>query len=493
MKFKYLYVSEGISNRRFDFSDNINLIYSVSNSCGKTTLLRLILYALGYSIPSTKNIKFERCSLKLVITVDGEDIIIKRAGEDVVLIKGCEEKNFLLPVEESKLHSEIFNCADRYFAHNLLGAFYIDQEKGWTLLNRGKIIGQISFNVEEFVLWLAGYDISVEKQEQKIIESEIKKYTKLKNLSDYHDQIADISGDLSIPIRNDELLEQAEYLNFQLGQINAEMKKLDQVITGNKKFVQFIQDLKITVVAPSTKESFPLKIEYIADFDDNYEILKSKRKILNIQKSKLLRRLDEIEEPRYSSLSDSSSCLGLVETMSLLDKYERQFSTLNINQIELKKAIQSLNSHNKQLKAGLKKRVLEAHGPANDLYEIISCYIEELGVAEYVTGGVNFVLTSDLKSLSGAILHKIVFAFKLAYVKLAEVKLGYKLPIIIDSPSGKEVDKENITLMMNILKRDFSCNQIIIASIFKYDFEPESFSQIIINKKLIPILGHDES
>ena len=64
-----------------------------------------------------------------------------------------------------------------------------------------------------------------------------------------------------------------------------------------------------------------------------------------------------------------------------------------------------------------------------------------------------------------------------------EKHLGIKLPIILDSPSGKEVDQANIQLMVNILKRDFSDNQIIIASIFKYDFE--SLNVIEIQNRLI--------
>ena len=51
-----------------------------------------------------------------------------------------------------------------------------------------------------------------------------------------------------------------------------------------------------------------------------------------------------------------------------------------------------------------------------------------------------------------------------------EKYLHIKLPIVLDSPSGKEVDQENIELMMNILKRDFQENQIIIASIYEYSF-----------------------
>ena len=46
--------------------------------------------------------------------------------------------------------------------------------------------------------------------------------------------------------------------------------------------------------------------------------------------------------------------------------------------------------------------------------------------------------------------------------------LNIKLPIMLDSPSGKEVDRDNIQLMINVLKRDFSDHQIIVASIYNY-------------------------
>ena len=76
-----------------------------------------------------------------------------------------------------------------------------------------------------------------------------------------------------------------------------------------------------------------------------------------------------------------------------------------------------------------------------------------------------------------------MFAFRLAYIVEIEKHLGIKLPIILDSPSGKEVDQANIQLMVNILKRDFADNQIIIASIFQYDFE--TVNVIEINNRLI--------
>ena len=44
--------------------------------------------------------------------------------------------------------------------------------------------------------------------------------------------------------------------------------------------------------------------------------------------------------------------------------------------------------------------------------------------------------------------------------------IGFTLPIIMDSPRGKEIDKLNVAKMFDILNRDFSKNQIIVASIY---------------------------
>ena len=110
-------------------------------------------------------------------------------------------------------------------------------------------------------------------------------------------------------------------------------------------------------------------------------------------------------------------------------------------------------------------------------------YAEELGLGNQETIPASYLFTSNLKELSGAVLHKTAFAFRLAYIIAIENALKIKLPIILDSPSGKEVDHANIKLMMDILKRDFADHQIIIASIFEYDFE--KVNSIEIRERLI--------
>ena len=88
-------------------------------------------------------------------------------------------------------------------------------------------------------------------------------------------------------------------------------------------------------------------------------------------------------------------------------------------------------------------------------------YAKELDFEQFITLSSDYIFTDDLKSLSGTILHKIVFSFKLAYIIELQKKIKMKLPIILDSPSVREITKENVSAMIDILNRDFSENQII--------------------------------
>ena len=70
MIFQFIKIKEGFAERTFNFTDGVNLIFSKENSKGKTTLLRFMLYSLGYNIPSTRKIRFDRCEVVARIFVD---------------------------------------------------------------------------------------------------------------------------------------------------------------------------------------------------------------------------------------------------------------------------------------------------------------------------------------------------------------------------------------------------------------------------------------
>ena len=85
MIFNSIYIEEAYNKRLIVFSDGNNLIHSLANSKGKTTLLRLMLYSIGYSVPNTKHIKFENCKVECQITLDsGEVLVLCRESRDYI-------------------------------------------------------------------------------------------------------------------------------------------------------------------------------------------------------------------------------------------------------------------------------------------------------------------------------------------------------------------------------------------------------------------------
>jgi hypothetical protein len=161
MRFKSIHIKEGYFERHVVFSENNNLIYSKINSTGKTSLLRFLLYSIGYSIPNTKNIKFENCIVTSQIEECGRDIILIRNARDYIVMNvDGDEETFILPSQEHDLHKKLFLTENVDLLNNILGTFYFDQEKGWTLLNRGVVIGSIRYNIEELIRGLNNIDCS---------------------------------------------------------------------------------------------------------------------------------------------------------------------------------------------------------------------------------------------------------------------------------------------------------------------------------------------
>ena len=136
-----------VNDKKFDFANGNTLIYSNKNSVGKTTLIRILLYSMVYNVPSTKGLSFKKLNLKLQIDCDGNKEVIERYGNRVVAFSNIF---FMDSVRDrNELHSRMSGISDPQILKNILALVYFDQEKGWTLLNRGTVIGGIKFKIED--------------------------------------------------------------------------------------------------------------------------------------------------------------------------------------------------------------------------------------------------------------------------------------------------------------------------------------------------------
>ena len=476
MIFKSIRIKEGMFEKNIEFSDKVNLIFSNKNSRGKTTLLRFLLYSLGYNIPNTRKFKFTNCEVETVINSEiSGDISLLRISKDFldVTIDGTKQ-TFILPDQQDELHNILYGTDNKDVLNNLLGAFYVDQEKGWTLLNRGIAIGSIRFNIEELIRGLSNRDCSNLIRKEAQLSRELNKYRQMFSVAKYRESIIAESGTLIGESYTDTVNTEVEQLLLRQKALKAELNRIDHTLNDNNRFKKFIAEMKLLVEADDGIV-VPVTEKNIVGLTDTIDFLIAKRKLVSAQLATVARQLLQLQ--KQTEVEEEQ--LSFFESESMIEIFDRKIAAVPINAVAIDKEIKRLEKTLKAIRQEISSKTKQNNDIVNSLYKNVVKYATELEVGDEESIACSYIFTSNLKELSGAVLHKTVFAFRLAYIIEIEKALGIKLPIIFDSPSGKEVDTANIQLMVNILKRDFSDNQIIIASIFQYDFENVNIIKII--------------
>lgn len=490
MLIKSIYIRDGLFERNITMEDGVNLIFSKKNSRGKTTLVRLMLYALGYSVPSTKKIKFEKCFTKIEIVLDtGNTVFLTRENSySISLLCDGVEEIYVLPEQICMLHSKLFNTDNIDILNNVLGAFYFDQEKGWTLLNRGVVIGSIHFNIDELVRGISGKDCSELIAREKRISSDLSKYRQMFSIAQYRDSVSgdSLTADTYQEKKNVEL----EQLRMRQSSVEREIRRINQSITGNKKFQEFVADMKL-LIKTEDGQCITVTKDNIVGLNDSIELLVAKKKILSCELAEIVSKIDKIMREQEKE----NGQISFFESESIVEAFDKKIVAIPMNQVAIKNEIDKLEKEQKQVREQIAKISRSDNDVVLSLYNTIVKYATELGIGDSESITQKYLFTSNLKELTGAVLHKTVFAFKMAYILELEKHLKIKLPIILDSPSGKEVDQENIELMMNILKRDFQENQIIIASIYDYSFSKVNKVELVdqLLNQMIAVENADEN
>ena len=476
MIFKSIRIKEGLFERNIVFSNKVNMIFSKKNSRGKTTLLRFLLYSLGYNIPNTKKFKFSNCEVETNIESEtvGSVVLFRTDKDFVDVVIDGNKQTYILPEQQDELHEKIFGTANKDVLNNLLGAFYADQEKGWTLLNRGTVIGSIRFNIEELIRGLSGRDCGDLIKKEGQLSRELNKYRQMFSVAKYRESVIADSGSLIqenyTEISNTEI----EQLLLQQKSLKKELNRIDRTINDNKHFKRFIGEMKLLVMSDDGK-TIPVTENNVVGLNDTIDFLVAKRKLISAQLAIVAKGLLQLQ--KKTEIEEEQ--LSFFESEDLIEIFDKKIAAVPINAVAIDKEIKRLEKSLKAIRHEITFKTKQNNSVVTSLYNGVIKYATELGVGDEESITSSYLFTSNLKELSGAVLHKTVFAFRLAYIIEIEKLLGIKLPIILDSPSGKEVDQENIQLMVNILNRDFVDNQIIIASIYKYAFDEVNTIEII--------------
>lgn len=458
MKFISVFIKEGLFSKTFTFTDSINLIYSQFNSAGKTTLLRIMLYGLGYNIPNTRKMKFEQCEIKVTLeTESGKELMVERFKNELTVTFCDEMSKYILPHEHTKFLRLIFGVDNEDILMNLLGAFYIDQEKGWTLLNKGYVIGHIRFDLEKLVRGLTNKNCKELEESIAAIDAELKKYKEMHSLSEYQKNIQTLKGKIIVS-ENDYNEGKLAVLQFDRNQLTEELEQINKVINEQKSFTKYIEKMHLIITTPYG--DFPVNRDNIKGFRDINSFAVTRKKLL-------LAELGKIENKIETLQAELNKEARLVEVKSMIQMFDEKVVNIPLNEVAINNVIKDLQAKKKILEAKIDEATMGDLDFINAFYQIAYQYMCEFSISEYAIEAASYLFTNDLKSLSGAILQLTVLSFKLSYVSVIKKVTNIKLCLIIDSPRGRELDAENMKKIVTVLKRDFSDHQIILASIYK--------------------------
>ena len=166
----------------------------------------------------------------------------------------------------------------------------------------------------------------------------------------------------------------------------------------------------------------------------------------------------------------------LVSVETSIQRFAEELSNVSVDVPAVERILKSLKEQKSLLEIHIRNALMREQTAVANLTNSIMAYLREFGIDERFGRD---IFTHDLKSFSGAIFHLQVFAFTLSYAKLVRERTGCVLPLIIDSPNGREVERTTVQKMMEVLRRDFSDHQIIIATIYNPEFLTQKTIELV--------------
>ena len=297
MRFVEFTLKEGFFQKTVKFSEIANIIYSQKNTAGKTTFLRTIFYAFGYSVPSTKGIKFDDMEFWLTVESNGKLYKLYRHNSYLSLDDGQEQIDYSLPTDFYEIHAKVTGCDNKDILDNLIGASYMDQEKGWTLLNRGKVIGNISFNIEALVRGLGGKECVDELVQLEAVKRQLKKYEYMYSVAEYQEAIHEAGEDIEYDAPDEVIDRRLEALKAEREPVSDELKQIKSILRKNKVLAEYIADMKLTVQS-SSGEEIPVTRDTLVGFTDNNELLTARREMLAAELDDINRKITDLEKQK---------------------------------------------------------------------------------------------------------------------------------------------------------------------------------------------------
>ena len=465
-KIQILYADKGKQKlfeqlKEYNLGNNTLITTKGSNSKGKTTLIRFIIFALGFYIPLTDGMNSQDYKTKIEFEHNGDNYIVERENEIITI-----NKNGL--IQESKTNEYLLNLFSVYSFEeidNFLGCFYIDQEKGWTLLNRGRIIGKRIFNIEKLISFinnLVNVQIKIKENEKLELENKkIKIFEEIKILKEEinsEENNEDVSKILSIETELDKI-------NNKINSLKYEKKSLESLLSDKNFFINklILYGLKIKIE------------EKIYQIDcDNLIGVDVETKFIELEINDIVEKINRLEENKKYLRNQLEIIRKNIEILEL----DEIISKINITSENSEKLIIKKEKNN-EIKRENNRYIRESllYENIEGIWYILERILLELNVSqEYIIPEI--IYRKKLSGISGTQLHKLTFALKLSLLVYIKEKLKIELPFIIDSPMSGEVNRESADLMLKIARRELKESQLIVSSV--YDKYSLNFDKVIV-------------
>lgn len=441
----------------YKFKSRVTHVFSKANSQGKTTLIRLLIYGLGYDCPVTDKMDPKatpgRYTTRVRVTIGGVSKEIIREEKLVTFKIDGEMKPSKQSDNQEEILSQLYGLTNKDLLLNLLGTYYIDSERGWGLFNRGKVIGNIGFDIDNFLSGISGVDNGT-SDERRILDEVKRGYTRLFKMVEVQQRHENYVSRLVLDEEVISIQEEINLLSSDKSILDSCRRDIEKSIETNESFFKMIDNYKLSI-----KHSG----ERIQVTSDKLEWNQSTTQMLNAEIRDITLKIKTIE----GKISNLKKCLADIDFKRKVIE-ENNPAKINIVSNVNRKTIEAARDVIENRQNDLKNEV-ENTISGSKVEERLSDYIikfaKELGVEEGMQStDPSWVRGKKFNAETGAIGQKRVLAMRMAYLKLVEDEVGVRLPIIIDSMVQGELDNENAESMVSFLYDDFKDHQIIIST-----------------------------
>jgi hypothetical protein len=286
------------------------------------------------------------------------------------------------------------------------------------------------------------------------------------------DQIKRKNGVLSFGKEEEELSNKISLLSIEKMELEKQIEEVNQVLVDQDRFFNYIDSMKLEIMVNDQKYSVTSK--NIIGAKNNSDYLRMRLSVLKIRLEQKENEIDQLDEARKKALISNGE--GLFQMEESVDEMAVRASLLktNINQEDAFRLLSIAQKKRLEATHKIEKTIKDADRYIVKIYQELGKIVSVLNIEDKIGPKADYIFTDEVKQFSGAILQKMVFAFKLAFHKIVEGKLGEPLPFVIDSPRGKELDEDNTRLLFKALKMELPNSQVLVASIYdQYPFDQQ--------------------